>query len=339
MKKLLLLIGILILTLGCSSSDPIVTSEQATPVSEATEATTAIPVPNIQIVNYSSFSTKDIHEWVGLAESKMKSRKANIFAFIYPVGKVNEPEKRIRSDYADRVHREHEVLLSQDEIEAILSEIELWIKGDSCVHKSREVSALSDYRTFLEKGADASFQHALCETTRIVMMAVPERMRDHEPIENFQSFLLHEFYHAFQQDLEMEGECRRKRVEADENSNSVWMFEGGAHYFAIWLVAEIHGKTNYLSQILDLAYHAFERSERLVQNTEPDKWGAAALNLMVKQGMITEESILDGSLFHKCARELEFDYNSPDIQYIKHSWHLIENNSGIFQFKAEALDN
>lgn len=60
---------------------------------------------------------------------------------------------------------------------------------------------------------------------------------------------------------------------------------------------------------------------------------------MVKHGMITEESILDGSLFHNCARELEFDHNSPEIQHIKNSWYLIEQNDGVFQFKEEALDN
>ena len=98
---------------GCSSSDPIVTNEPPTPVPDGTTVT---PVPNIQIVNFSSYPTEDIEKWIALAESKMKSRKSRIFTFIYPVGEMNKPEKRIRSDYADRVFREHEVLLSQDEI-------------------------------------------------------------------------------------------------------------------------------------------------------------------------------------------------------------------------------
>ena len=90
----------------------------ATPVPTPTpvpKATTVTPVPNIQILNHSSFSTKDIEKWIALAESKMKSRESRIFAFIYPVGKMKKPEKRIRSDYGDRVYREHEVLLSKDE--------------------------------------------------------------------------------------------------------------------------------------------------------------------------------------------------------------------------------
>ena len=61
------------------------------------------------------------------------------------------------------------------------------------------------------------------------------------------------------------------------------------------------------------------------------------MSLMIEHGMLTEESIFDGSLFHNCARELEFDHNSPTIQHIKNSWHLIEQSGNIYQFKSEAL--
>jgi len=295
------------------------------------------PTTNMRIINYSHYPTSDIEKWVDLAESKMKSRESRIFAFIYPVGKLKEPEKRIRSDYADRVFREHHVLLSKDKIEFILNEIDLWFEGDLCLTSRRKKQALSDYKIWLEKGADASTQHSVCERTRVVMMAVPERMRDHEPLENFQTFLVHEFYHAFQQDLEMEGECLSKREKAGENSNSVWMYEGGAHYFATWVVAEIYGETNYRSEILRIASDRYSSEGNSIILNEPDKWGAAALSLMIEQGMVNEESILDGSLFHNCARELEFDYNSPDIKHIKNTWHLIERNGDIYQFKSEAL--
>jgi hypothetical protein len=326
--RLLLLTTALTLLVGCGGSD-----EQRVP-------STATLEPSIKLINHSSYRTENIEKWITLAESKMESRESRIFAFIYPVGKPSESEQRVRSDYADRVFREHEVLLSQDEIETTLGEIELWLQGDSCPSSRDKKQALSDYRTWLEKGADASTMHGLCETTRIVMMAIPEMMRDHEPLENFQNFLIHEFYHAFQQDLAMEGECLRKQ-EASDNRNSVWMYEGGAHYFVTWVVAEIHGTPNYRSQILREAQEAFERSGHSpssLYTVEPDITGAAALSLMVEHDMITEESILDGSLFHNCARELEFDHSSPEMQHIKKSWYLIEQNGGTFQFKEEALD-
>ncbi|MQF82846.1 hypothetical protein FIM02_01635, partial [SAR202 cluster bacterium AD-802-E10_MRT_200m] len=284
--QLLLLTSALMLSVGCGGS-----TGQSVPTITTLE-------PSIKLINHSSYQTENIEKWIALAESKMESRESRIFAFVYPVGKLNEPKKRIRSDYADRVFQEHEVLLSQDEIEVTLGEIELWLQEDSCLSSRDKKQALSDYRTWLEKGADASTMHGLCQRTRIVMMAIPATMRDHEPLENFQNFLIHEFYHAFQQDLVMERECLRKQ-EASDNRNSVWMYEGGAHYFATWLVAEIHGTLNYRSQILRDAKEAFERSGHRpssLYTAEPDRTGAAALSLMIEHDMITEESILDGSL-------------------------------------------
>ncbi len=304
---------------------------------------TSTAVPGYELINYSSYQSKDIQKWVELAESNMKSRKSKIFLVIYPVGKMKTPEKRIiDTDYASGVYREHEVLLSQDKIETILSEIELWLKGDTCVPEERKVLALSDYRTWLQRGANTSFQQGLCETTRVVMMAIHPQIRDHEGIEYFHYFLLHELYHAFSQDLENGGECRRKRNEAGLDSNSVWMYEGGAHYFATWLVAQEYNHPDYRSRILEDAIQSFRRdgnnNNLNEENPSPDRAGAAALSLMIEFGMVTEESILDGSLFHNCDRELKFDYNSPEIQNIKTSWYLIEENDGGFQFKEEALN-
>jgi len=292
----------------------------------------------IKIINYTDYSINDLENWIYLAESKMKSRKARILFFIYPVGEMKRPEEPVRSDYADQVFVEHEVLLTQNDIEKILDQVEDWFAGDPCLD-SRDIRRnLSDYRSWLENGADASTMHGVCEETRIVAMGVTENMRLYEPLENFQNFLIHELYHAFQQDLEMEGKCRDMRERDERNSNTRWLMEGAAHYFATWLVAEIHDKTNYLSQILDIAYHSFKRNGEQIYDAAPDKWGAAALSLMVKQNLITEDSILDGSLFHNCDRELVFNKNNPAIQKIKDSWNLIEKFGDAYEFKPEALN-
>ena len=131
----------------------------------------------------------------------MKNRRARILFFIYPVGEMKRPEKPVRSDYADQVFMEHEVLLTQNDIEVILDQVEDWFTGDPCLDSSDIRRNLSDYRSWLENGADASTMHGVCEETRIVAMGVTENMRSYEPLENFQNFLIHELYHAFQQDL------------------------------------------------------------------------------------------------------------------------------------------
>jgi len=289
----------------------------------------------IEIINYTDYSISDLENWIYLAESKMKSRRARILFFIYPVGDLKRPEEPVRSDYADRVFLAHEVLLTQTDIESILDQIEDWFAGDPCLD-SRDIKRnLSDYRSWLENGADASTMHGVCEETRIVAMGVTENMRLYEPLENFQNFLIHELYHAFQQDLEMEGKCRDMRERDERNSNSYWLVEGAAHYFATWLVAEINNTPDHESQILELALRLFEREG---EDMGLDKWGAAALNLMVKQNLITEDSILDGSLFHNCDRELVFNNNNPEIQKIKDSWNLIEKVGDAYVFKSEALN-
>jgi len=289
----------------------------------------------IEIINYTDYSISDLENWIYLAESKMKSRRARILLFIYPVGDLKRPEEPVRSDYADRVFMAHEVLLNQNDIESILDQIEDWFAGDPCMDSSDIKRNLSDYRSWLENGADASTMHGVCEETRIVAMGVTENMRLYEPLENFQNFLIHELYHAFQQDLEMEGKCRDMRERDERNSNSYWLVEGAAHYFATWLVAEINNTPDHESQILELALRLFELEG---EDMGLDKWGAAALSLMVKQNLITEDSILDGSLFHNCDRELVFNNNNPEIQKIKDSWNLIEKVGEAYEFKPEALN-
>ena len=294
------------------------------------------PSPTIETINYSSYATSDIREWVERAESKMKYRISSIFTFIYPVGKEKVSGQTIERN----PFNQHEVILSQNEIETILSSIEKWFLSRPCLagerHRDFRDEHLDMYRQWLESGADASTMQAVCSDTRIIAMGITEHMRNDEPLEEFQNFLIHEYYHAFQQDLEEEGSCRRRSEQA--NSNTRWMVEGAAHYFSTSLVEEINGSNEAHSKILQIALEVYnEDSHDLLNDHGPDTKGAAALRLMIEKGMLDEESIMDGSLFHDCARELVFDSNSPEIERIRESWYQIENQGGVYRFKPEAL--
>ena len=289
----------------------------------------------IGIMNYSSYTTSDIWRWVTLSEAKMKSRSSSILAFIYPVGKIKIPEQP-----AGRHFNQHEMMLSQNEIETILSSVEAWFKTRPCLagerHRDIRDEHLEEYRQWLEGGADASTMQAMCSDTRIVAMGITEHMRNDEPLTEFQNLLIHEHYHAFQQDLEYEGICRSHSELT--NANTRWMVEGAAHYFSTSLVEEINGSTEAHSKILEMALESYDRNgPGLLDGGESDKTGAAALRLMIEKGMLDEESILDGSLFHDCARELVFDSSSPEIESIRESWYQIEVRDGVHKFKAEAL--
>ncbi len=322
-------------------------SDQTTPTPIRTLAPTPVLIltptvtpnsdeaPTIDIMNYSSYATSDIWRWVTLAEAKMKNRSSSILAFIYPVGKfVSE------LNFEGRHMHQHEMMLSQNEIETILSSVETWFKTRSCLagerHRDVRDEHLEEYRQWLEGGADASTMQAVCSDTRIVAMGITEHMRNDEPLTEFQNLLIHEHYHAFQQDLEYEGICRSHSELT--NANTRWMVEGAAHYFSTSSVEEINGSTEAHSKILELALESYDRNgPGLLDGGESDKTGAAALRLMIEKGMLDEESIMDGSLFHDCARELVFDRTSPEIERIRESWYQIENQGGVYQFKPEAL--
>ena len=338
MQKILAIFSLfLIFILACSgSSDKESIKQGETNTKMEINSSNSIDENSIKIINYTKYETSDLEEWVNLAASKMKSREARILLFIYPVGEIKRPEQSVRSDYADSVFMKHEVLLTQKEIDIILKGIEEWFAGDSCLDSKDIKMHLNDYRAWLEQGADASTMHGVCEKTRVVAMGVTKNMREREPLTEFQNFLIHEFYHAFQQDLNNEGKCRER---SDlKNSNTIWMVEGGAHYFATFLVSEINkDKNDVYSDILKIALETYEREGANLVEASPDKSGAAALRLMVERGMLSEESILDGSFFHSCQRELKFDSTSADMKHIRNSWYLIEKKGDIFKFKDLAL--
>ncbi|CAI8291694.1 MAG: Uncharacterised protein [Chloroflexota bacterium] len=297
------------------------------------------PTGTITILNYSSYSTQDISKWVAYAESKMASRKSNILAWIYPVGDMIRPEQEIE----DMPFIKHEVVLKNSEIDILMNDIESWLKDDECMGHRDENEHLQDelnrFRAWFEQGADASTQAALCEETRIIAMGITENMREHEPLFNFQDFLIHEFYHAFQQDLAMPGQCERKTRQP--GSNTLWFVEGAANYFSQKVVAEIQGSDypfrSAWDRMLEIAWEVHNMENVTEIDGGPvDKTGAIALRLLIEKGLLTEEEIMDGSLFHNCARELVYDRNSPEIQHVKQSWHLIEHTNDGFQLKAEA---
>jgi hypothetical protein len=58
---------------------------------------------------------------------------------------------------------------------------------------------------------------------------------------------------------------------------------------------------------------------------------------MIEKDLLAEDTIIDGSLFHNCARELEYDSTSSSMEHIRNSWHLIEKDNGIHKFTKEAL--
>ena len=283
---------------------------------------------NITIINKSSFPTKVLQDWGNSASSKMASRESNIFVFIYDVGQRIEPIQEFGPGAL------HQVLMSPKEINESYNMIEDWFKNNSCGYVDYELLDLT--KEGLEKGVDWSSQWAICSEERFIIMGLTDNMRNNPDGKNafyadLQEFFQHELYHAFQHDLENEGECRNK---ADRrNSNSRWMVEGGARFFAKSLL-----ETNKSLDSLILQEINERRMGREAFEGESDKVGSAALLLMTKRGLISESEVLDGSLFHDCARELKFDKNSSEMKFILNNWNnIIKTGNEKYQFSPEAL--
>ena len=287
--------------------------------------------PLISVINYTNYDNDYISRSIELADSKMKNRRASILAFIYPVG---EPTLKLSSNGR---YMSHDVLMSWDEINSMHKSIENWMENNECLRNDKRNMDwhLDLYRDWLKNGMDASTMQAICgKETRIVAMGVTKMMREREPIEEFQDFLIHEFYHAFQQDLENEGECRRSRDQ--EDSNRVWMVEGAAHYFSTMMVHEFNNTPDPHNKLFEIVYKGMDRLD--LYNDGPDKTGAVALYLMTKLGMLDEKSIMDGSLFHNCDTEFLFDKNSSEIKHIKNSWNKIKESGDYkYSFSSDAL--
>ncbi len=287
--------------------------------------------PLISVINYTNYDNDYISRSIELADSKMKDRRASILAFIYPVG---EPTLKLSSNGR---YMSHDVLMSWDEINSMHKSIENWMENNECLRNDKRNMDwhLDLYRDWLKNGMDASTMQAVCgKETRIVAMGVTKMMREREPLEEFQNFLIHEFYHAFQQDLENEGECRRSRDQ--EDSNRVWMVEGAAHYFSTMMVHEFNNTPDPHNKLFEIVYKGMNRLD--LYNDGPDKTGAVALYLMTKLGMLDEKSIMDGSLFHNCDTEFLFDKNSSEIKHIKNSWNKIKESGDYkYSFSSDAL--
>lgn len=189
------------------------------------------------------------------------------------------------------------------------------------------------YRTWLEGGADTATMRAECPKTRVVLVAVPANWT----LDDFRYVLLHEFYDAFQQDLETEGVWRERSDMP--NQNTVWMVEGAAHYQTTWVSKELQNAASsaYIDEIMLGAFNSAQRDGTSIYDNPPDKAGAGALRLMIRRGLLDEATIFDASLFHSCDRELVYESGGPDITFIRNSWHLITKVGNAYDFNSQAV--
>ena len=270
--------------------------------------------PSVTLLNASSVEDDVLLSWVDLAEQQMDTRVSNVLMLVYDVGEPIEPPREIPETEASV----HGRVLDDGQIDSLMVDFEAWLEADECMSEDAGYRAEESmiYRRYLEEGGDASHMRALCPQTRVVGIGLTDSLRNEEPASVTELLVLHELYHAFQQDLEQEGECRT--AGDAEDSTTRWMVEGGAHYFSTMLLNDLDQEK--ARQVLyEQARQSLNESDGLREEA-PDRKGAAALLLMIDKGMTTHESVMDGSLFHECAREFRFGNSNPEISLVEQEW-------------------
>ncbi|MDG2101068.1 MAG: hypothetical protein P8K05_01855 [Dehalococcoidia bacterium] len=287
------------------------------------------PLDDLTLVNLSDYDDQEILILEQLISEKINhTDKTKTISLIYPVGEIILPER----EASGTPFMAHEVSLNEDQIIFILSNLRSWLQINSsqCSNSIEIGNIVSDTETWIRSGADPSSMSFVCKDLRIVTIAIPSGSGLANEKREFQNTYLHERYNSEQKDIEecsINGEFRF--------SNSIWFNEGAAHYFSTTLLAEMEGKDPY-SEILRMALIASKEGGDIVIG-QPDKWGAAALLLMTKLNELSEESIMNASLFNNCAKENEFDKDSILIKHVKKSWYSIEENNNVFTFSEKAL--
>ena len=302
-----------------ASPDEVATTQESEPTQPeenmaAGEPEEAQQPPSVTLLNASSVEDDVLLGWVDVAEQQMQSRVSNVLMLVYDVGMPIEPPQEIPETEASV----HERILDDGQINSLMADFEAWLEADECMSTDAGYRAEESmiYRRYLEEGGDASHMRALCPQTRVVGIGLTDGLRNQEPASVTELLVLHELYHAFQQDLEEEGECRA--AGDAEDSTTRWMVEGGAHYFSTMLLNDLD-QEKARQVIYEQARQSLNESEGLREEA-PDRKGAVALLLMIDKEMITHESVMDGSLFNECAREFRFGNSNPEISLVEQEW-------------------
>ena len=143
--------------------------------------------------------------------------------------------------------------------------------------------------------------------------------------DNLSYVFYHEAYHSFQHDLTYNF----------RGPYDIWVIEAAAAYFGRHSVDMSNGASHkmFVNGLLRFALWNANKLGTKLEDPGVAEKGLGALRLMIEKGWLEESGVLNGSLFHDCARVKEFSDSDPKIQYLKDHWHEIENNNGDFRFK------
>ena len=147
--------------------------------------------------------------------------------------------------------------------------------------------------------------------------------------------MVHELYHAFQQDLE--GDCNETIDRRGRGDHVPVVVEGAAEYFTFFTAGELYNDPDPVSTMLKEAKTAttLDQSDD-VMGSGMATLAAALVRLMIERGQLDHQSIIDGSFFHNCQRS-KLDGSNPEFLYAMDNWNQIKREGTEWKFTASAL--
>ena len=281
---------------------------------------------NFEMINLSSIEDQYFIDRAIYAESKMASLTAKTLVLIYPLGDFLSFDALDEMDFLGSVHVTHKIVLDDKQIEKTLVTMKNFLSNKICIDSRKKKYLLKNVGWVLKNGFASGLQIPFCKNVRFVMMSVSPKLRKNK--KELQRIFFHEVYHSFQQDLT--NNCR--------SPNDLWVIESGAEYFAKHSTAFFENSSKgYINEILEWASENASRHGLKLEDPGVAEKGLGALRLMIEKGWLEESRILDGSLFHNCARVREFKNSDPKIQYLKDNWFKILKQNGNYRFNLSML--
>ena len=100
------------------------------------------------------------------------------------------------------------------------------------------------------------------------------------------------------------------------------------------MAGEIEGLVEPFNRMFEIAYLGGRDGESI--DTADN--AAAALRLMVERGDLTENEIIDGSIFETCDWPTQWQTSDPAVAFAKNNWMNIEQSGGTWGFTPAALN-
>ena len=184
---------------------------------------------------------------------------------------------------------------------------------------------------WIRGGADVATAPDPCLKSRSAVMA----WNAEQDVETARHIFFHEAYHGLSNYLLRQCAPILNRDE-DSMNDLRWFAEGTADYFSMYMQAQEDERDDLEQRILQRATLDLQGDPGLTlgSNTYVQ---TAAMVLMIKRGIVSEEKIIDGSYFNNCDWIDTFDPSEPQIAYIFENFRNIEASNGTFAYSNETI--